>query len=306
MLLLEKIGSGKYSDIFLVKNGEIRFAMKISYYREETVKDFMQKIKEGRTEDAKRAKNSDAISIAARFAKITLKMKKTCTPHFIHVYESKDIKNFIEKIPILTSRYSELSPFQKKYNHVTFMEEFETDMTTFLTKKTYDDVFLRKLIFRIIYSIAAAQRYITGWRHNDLSTNNVLTKKTQKTSLKYVVDGTCFYVSCDRSVVIIDYDFVHADDPRLDNSRVRSGQFKVLPDKNASYDAHFFLKSVSKCLSKSAQQTVLTKKFLQDLNLKQNDRHDEEIPSLAPCEILKHSYFDSLKKAVPIEATYAF
>jgi hypothetical protein len=305
MISLTKIGSGKYSDIFSVKQGDNCFAMKVSYYREETVKEFMKKLKAGDEEGAKKVKESDAISISARFSRITKQMKQhSITPNFIEVYESRDIKNFIEKIPILTSRFNELSPFQRKYNHVTFMELFDTDMTAFLTKKKYDDDFLRTFIFQIMYSIACAQRMIPGWRHNDLSTNNILTKKIQKTSAKYDVDGKSFFTSWDRSVVIIDYDFVHADIPKLDNHRVRSGQFKVLPDKNASYDTHFFLKSVLKCLSKNTNKSDLTTTFLQSLHLQQNDRHDTEIQMLDPLEILKHSYFEPLTTVIPVEKKY--
>jgi hypothetical protein len=305
MISLTKIGSGKYSDIFSVKQGDNYFAMKVSYYREETVKEFMKKLKDGDEEGAKKVKESDAVCISARFSRIAKQMKQqSITPHFIEVYESKDIKNFIEKIPILTTRFNELSPFQRKYNHITFMELFDTDMTAFLTKKKNDDDFLRIFIFQVVFSIASAQRIILGWRHNDLSTNNVLTKKIPKISAKYDVDGKLFFTSWNRSVVIIDYDFVHADIPKLNNHRVRSGQFKVLPDRNISYDTHFFLKSVMKCLSKNMVKANLTTKFLQSLHLQQNDRHDIEIPMLNPLEILKHSYFDLLTAAIPVEKNY--
>jgi hypothetical protein len=280
--------------------------MKVSYYREETVREFMKKLRAGEEEEAKKVKESDAVCISARFSRIAKQMRQfSVTPHFIQVYESKDIKNFIEKIPILTTRFNELSPFQRKYNHITFMELFDTDMTAFLTKKKYDDDFLRTFIFQVVFSIASAQRMIQGWRHNDLSTNNVLTKKVPRMAAKYDVDGKQFFTSWERSVVIIDYDFVHADIPRLDNQRVRSGHFKVLPDRNVSYDTHFFLKSVMKCLSKNTvSKSDLTGKFLQSLHLQQNDRHDTEIKMLDPLEILKHLYFEPLATAIPVDKTY--
>ena len=40
---LKQIGTGKYSDIFAVHRGGDSFAMKISYYTEETIDKFMKK-----------------------------------------------------------------------------------------------------------------------------------------------------------------------------------------------------------------------------------------------------------------------
>jgi len=300
MILLTKLGFGKYSDIFMVKEGNLSFAMKISYYREENVRDFMEKMREGDVESAKKIKDSDAISVSARFSKIAKKMKEyNITPHFINVYDSRDIKNFVEKIPLLASRLQELSPYQRKYNHVTFMELFDSDLTSFLLKKKYTDDFVRTCMFQVLYSIASTQLLISGWRHNDLSTNNVLVKKSLKKTSSYDVNGKLFFTTSNHDIVIIDYDFVHAHTTKLDNHRVRSGNFRVSPEKNDSYDSHFFLKSVLKCINKNTVSNIdATKKFLHGLNLKENDRYDKEILELHPLEILKHSYFDILKNVV--------
>ena len=295
-LSLKKIGSGKYSDIFLINSKTENFAMKVSYYRDETVRRFIQKIADGDDAGAKKEKDRDAVSISSRFSKIARQLKNMhITPHFIELYDSRDVKNFVEKIPVLSARITELTPLQRKYNHVSFMEIFDTDMTAFLRKMSYDDDFLRMLIFQVLYSIASVQRMIPGWRHNDLSTNNILTKK-KRTSSRYRVDGKYYYTSMEYVIAIIDYDFVNADVEKLHNHRVHSGHFKVFPDKNVSYDSHFFLKSVFKCITRhvSSKSVGITIDFLKSLQLRENDRHDAELVELDPLKIINHSYFDKL------------
>lgn len=308
MLTLKKIGSGKYSDIFSVYNGDANFVMKVSYYRDETVRRFIQKLRDGDDDGAKKEKDRDAVSISTRFSKIARQLRNMhITPHFMEVFESQDVKNFVEKIPNLSTRLKELTPLQQKYNHVSFMDIFDTDITSFLTKMSYDDNFLRVLIFQVLYSIASAQRMIPGWRHNDLSTNNILTKKSNKISSRYRVDGKHYYTSTDQAIVIIDYDFVNADVEKLHNHRVHSGHFKVFPDKNVSYDSHFFLKSVFKCITRpaSSSNVSITKGFLGSLQLQSNDRHNVEIVELDPLKIMKHSYFDKLLVEIPYDTKFS-
>jgi hypothetical protein len=75
MLSLKKIGSGKYSDIFSVNSNTENFAMKVSYYRDETVRRFIQKIEGGDEAGAKKEKDRDAVSISSRFSKIARQLK---------------------------------------------------------------------------------------------------------------------------------------------------------------------------------------------------------------------------------------
>lgn len=301
MILLTRLGSGKYSDIFKVQNGDQIFVMKVSYYREESVKKFMKKIEEGDERGARKAKDEDAISIASKFSEVAKKMETyNVTPHFLSVYESKDVKNFIEKIPILEKRFKELSHFQRKYNHVSFMNLYDTDLTIFLTKANVDDNMMRCIIFKIIYSIFSAQTLLKDWRHNDLSTNNVLIKMNKNLCvLSYTFEENTFFTKSAFDISIIDYDFVYADVNKLRNHRVTNGRFKLSADRNASYDVHFFLKSVFKCITKNERAKVNeTIKFLKSIDLKDQDRQDVEIPSLFPKEVLKNSYFKNLKKEV--------
>lgn len=295
---LKQIGTGKYSDIFAVHRGDDSFAMKISYYTEDTIEKFIKKKRYGDLEGAKREKDQDSILVSEKFSKVTaVLLDKKITPHFVRVFEEQDVKNFAAKIPGLEKRLNNLTTYQRMYNHVAFMDLFDTDLTRLLTHKVLDDNEIKIVIFQILYTIAAAQHTLPNFRHNDLSTNNVLVRNNRKKmTFRYDVDGMVFYTPTKYAVAVTDYDFVHVPSIKiLNNRRVMSGNYKVSEENNISYDVHLFIKSVYKCFTKAYSTDTETHKFLNDLETFTDDRHPHEIPSLDPRKILKHKYFDSLK-----------
>lgn len=307
--VIKHIGSGKYSDVFLVSNGRKNMAMKVSYYRDDTVCKFVDRVKKGDLSGALRVKSSDAVSVGSAFAKYTREIMDTVTPHFVLVFCDVDCKSFAERIPVLTEqRLADLTPFQRRYNNVCFMEVFSCDMTKYLTRSSYDETTLRMLIFQVLYSIAAMQKLLPGWRHNDLSTNNVLVKKLRKpVASSYTVDSTTYYTETPIFVAINDYDFLHVPGhPRLQNQRVMGGNYKVDGAPNASYDTHFFLKSVLRCIAKKPRsEFAKTVAFLKDIGLKDQDRQNDEIEGLDPSTLLAHPYFSPLKKKIAVENAYS-
>jgi hypothetical protein len=295
---LKQIGTGKYSDIFAVHRGDDSFAMKISYYTEDTIEKFIKKKRYGDLEGAKREKDQDSILVSEKFSKVTAVLfDKKITPHFVRVFEEQDVKNFAAKIPGLEKRLNNLTTYQRMYNHVAFMDLFDTDLTRLLTHKVLDDNEIKIVIFQILYTIAAAQHTLPNFRHNDLSTNNVLVRNNRKKmTFRYDVDGMVFYTPTKYAVAVTDYDFVHVPSIKiLNNRRVMSGNYKVSEENNISYDVHLFIKSVYKCFTKAYSTDTETHKFLISLETFTDDRHPHEIPSLDPRKILKHKYFDSLK-----------
>lgn len=295
---LKQIGTGKYSDIFAVHRGDDSFAMKISYYTEDTIEKFIKKKRYGDLEGAKREKDQDSILVSEKFSKVTaVLLDKKITPHFVRVFEEQDVKNFAAKIPGLEKRLNNLTTYQRMYNHVAFMDLFDTDLTRLLTHKVLDDNEIKIVIFQILYTIAAAQHTLPNFRHNDLSTNNVLVRNNRKKmTFRYDVDGMVFYTPTKYAVAVTDYDFVHVPSIKiLNNRRVMSGNYKVSENNNISYDVHLFIKSVYKCFTKAYSTDTETYRFLESLETFTDDRHPHEIPSLNPRNILKHKYFDSLK-----------
>jgi len=307
--VIKHIGSGKYSDVFLVTNGRKNMAMKVSYYRDDTVCKFVERVKKGDLAGALRAKLTDAVSVGSEFSKFTRSIMDTVSPHFVLTFCDIDCKSFAERLPLLTeTRMADLTPFQKRYNNVCFMEVFSCDMTKYLTRSKYDERTLRMLIFQVLYTIAAMQKKLPGWRHNDLSTNNVLVKKMRKSvASSYEINSATFYTDTPIFAALNDYDFVHVPGyPRLENQRVLGGNYRVDGKDNKSYDAHFFLKSVLRCIAKKPRgDFAKTVKFLKDIGLKDEDRQNAEIPSLNPAKLLSHAYFAPLKKKIQIANAYA-
>lgn len=301
------IGSGRYSDVFKVSDGQSSVIMKLSYYRDNTLNDFIRKIQGGDKEGAREAKNNDSIMVSSAFANATNTLvAKNASPHFVYVYCSADCRHLIEKFKALVrDRVKTSTSTQLKYNNVSFMEQFTADMTKWIRgrSRTVSDDTLRKAMFAIVYTLAVLQKAYPGFRHNDLSTNNVLVKRLRTPmSAGYSFGGDSYYV--DKMPVLVavsDYDFTHVPDhPNLTNERIVSGKYRVTDAPNKTYDTHFFLKTVAKNLAGSKRPVPETRAFLAGIPLQKEDRLDtKEIPGLEPAKLLRHSYFAPLRRAIP-------
>ena len=65
------VGSGRYSDVFKVSNGHQCVIMKLSYYRDNTLRDFVSRLKKGDSGGARTVKNRDSIMVSSAFAHAT-------------------------------------------------------------------------------------------------------------------------------------------------------------------------------------------------------------------------------------------
>ena len=301
------IGAGRYSDVFKVIKGRHSVIMKLSYYRDNTLCDFVSHLKNGDKEAARKAKNKDSIMVSSSFANVTnMLISKNASPHFVFVYCNADCRNLSAKLQaLLPKRLKTSTKIQLKYNNVCFMELFSSDMTQWIRSRsrTCTDTNLRYTLFGIIYTLAVLQKAFPGFRHNDLSTNNVLVKKLRRPMYAgYIFDNQSYYVpGVPVLAAINDYDFTHVPDhPTLSNERIIGGKYRVTEFPNRTYDTHFFLKTVLKNIVASKRKAPETTAFLQSLPLRKEDRLDtQEIPELIPATLLRHSYFKSLRQPIP-------
>lgn len=306
-LVISFVGSGRYSDVFKVSSGRQSVIMKLSYYRDNTLCDFVDKIKRGDPAGARKAKNRDSIMVSAAFAAATNELiAKKASPHFVFVYCNADCRNLANRLKdLLPERMRTSTKVQLKYNNVCFMEQFSSDMTRWIRgrSRTVTDDSLRKALFGVLYTLAVLHKAYPGFRHNDLSTNNVLIKKLRKpSSTGYKFESMTFYVPhMPVFVAISDYDFTHVPNhATLTNERIVSRKYRVTDTPNKTYDTHFFLKSVLKNLVASKRHASETFAFLRSLPLQSEDRLDsKEIPDLEPEQLLQHSFFDPLRKPIP-------
>jgi hypothetical protein len=304
------LGSGKYSDVFLVTWGNKSMAMRVSYYRDDTVNKFVEHLRRGDESAAVKAKQSDAVAVANAFSRFARGLANDITPHFVLTYHDADVKSFVERFPLVTeARSKDLTAYQKRYNNVCFMEAYSCDLTRYLRRCRYDEATLRAVIFQVLYTIAATQKALPGWRHNDLSTNNVLIKKlATPVAAGYSTPVGKFYVSSPVGVALNDWDFVHVPGhPQLENSRVMGGRYRVDASPNKSYDVHFFLKWILRCIAKKPRtQFPETTEFLKRVGLRAQDRQDTNIAPLAPTRVLADRYFDGFKSVIPVTDQYGF
>ena len=313
--VIRHLGSGKYSDVFKVRPAAGRgrgVVMKVSYYRDDTLCNFIKRAKAGDIRGALRAKKLDSIQVSNNFARVTAGLLDSVSPHFVVVYCDRDCKSFAPRLrALLPERLKTLTPFQKRYNNVCFMEVFDTDLTKYLQFQKYDENTLRTIVFQVVYTLAALQKRFPGFRHNDLSTNNVLLKKLRAAPvLSYSFGGNTFYTAAPVLAALSDYDFTHVPNhPELSNERVMFGKYRVDGRPNDSYDTHFFLKSVMKCIQRRTKEFPATWAFLNRLRMRQEDRQNNTVfARLRPAALLRDAYFAPLKApraGAAVSASYA-
>jgi serine/threonine protein kinase len=308
------LGSGRNSDVFCATDAAsgLTIAVKVSYYREPTLEAFARLARAGRLADARLVKRRDAVSVNAAMGLIgNSMMRRGISPHFVTQFATVDIKNFYTKISHMVDR--KVSRIQQKYTNLTFMEKFDCDLTRFLTSRRRSDDTYRAIIFQVVYTLAALQSRYPGFRHNDLSTNNVLVRqeRVRKTWAYAVPAVDTFRPTFSARVALSDYDFAVVPS-RLDNERVSDGHFSVDSSPNTSYDSHFFLKSVAKCIAIAGSKAPQTRRFLKSLGLRRRDRltrATEPMPALEPTTLLRHPYFAKLRarrKLVRPTRSFAF
>lgn len=312
---ISHVGSGKYSDVFKLQPPRRRaVVMKVSYYGSDTLCDIVKKVKAGDVEGAARAKKRDSIQVGAEFARLTRGLIDSVSPHFVFVYCEMDCKQLAGRLaPLLKQRLGALTPLQQRYNSVCFMEVFHNNLTKFLTRSRVDEATLRGLIFQVLYTLAALQKKLPGFRHNDLSTNNVLIKRLRRRPLLvYLYGGSTWHVWSAVLPAISDYDFVHVPGhASLTNERVATNKYGVDGNPNDSYDSHFFLKSVLKCIHRRREKFPATMAFLARLKMMEEDRQNAvNIPRLRPARLLQDAYFQPLAarpRGAPedLQASYA-
>jgi hypothetical protein len=294
--------------VFEVSQGKRRVMMKLSFYRDDTLNRYASKASNGDADGAKKIKAQDSIAVSSAFGKVSNNLvQRDISPHFMVTYLDVDIKSFAEKIMhLLQDRMKELTPANLKYNNLGFLEPFDSDLTKFLKENEYSEHTLRAIIFQIVYTLACLQRFFPGVRHNDLSTNNVLVKK-HVTSASYTMDGVTWYVKHNPVLpALSDYDFLHVPNSEtLQNERVLNQRYKVGQEQNVSYDTHFFLKSVYKCILGKMHKYSTTIGFLKSLPLSTEDRLTHEVPELEPSTLLHNAYFAPLKTKHHVTSAYS-
>lgn len=304
------LGSGRYGDVFSVRHDACCAAMKISYYRDATLRAVAQCVRRGDLRGALAAKTRDAVSVSANFAKFTSRLLSRISPHFVVFYADFDCDGLAEKLRrLVEGRLATLTPAQRRHTNVCFMERCDAAFTHFLTQHPgVTEAAVRHTVFQVLYTLACLQSLLPGFRHNDLSTNNVLVRYVPGgVTATYVIGGLAYRVSgVPVLVALADYDFVHVPNhASLTNERITGGLYPTMTGApHPGYDAHFFLSSVARCLRRRAQPFPAFFGFAAAV-LTAPDRLAAPHDCCTPRRLLHHAYFRPLVAPAASAATAA-
>jgi hypothetical protein len=351
---LRHIASGTYNDVFSYELPENEKAvLRLSYYNKSTIQSMedliAQKKATGGPEYANRksraykqlmvqARNvcsTDSVWIKIHFSDLTnFLVKNNVSPHFVYTLSSKDCKKALEHIskalPIntLKNRTDTKSSCHTRYNNISFQEPFDMDVTRALKRArdpqdltfrmTDDD--LRSIIFQVLFTLATLQHYVPMFRHNDISTNNVLLKNIPMNATRYtyqLYDMRFQLVGPRLFAAIHDFDLAHADAYimhmggdrarfSLQNKVVMKKGFKgnatgagaIAPDYDPSFDAYFFLRVLRGQISGESGTYPQTHAWLK--NELMVDKYPLKYlqtvdPTFVPVNLLRSNYFNALR-----------
>ena len=324
------LASGRYSDCFTVRVTQSQEVVaKISTYREGCLRAVGRQMQMGNYEKAKKIIASDAISISNTLSSVTnLMLSRGVTPHLVWAFGHFDCKGFNQQAchtrlgPSIRKRMRELhkegSKLQGLYSNVSFHERFHNDLTDFLHDNHVTAYAVKCIIFQVVYTVGCLQAIMPGFRHNDLSTNNVFVSADdtdEATCDRYELDGSVLYTAMPGiTVALADWDFAHCQnnvkyagfEAPLRNERVVSGAYSLKPKPNPTYDVHFFFTTLLQQLKSHPRAYADINTFLRAVSGRWSDRTDILLPRLQPSILLKHAFFDELreKPLLPVRNSY--
>jgi serine/threonine protein kinase len=358
---LHVLGSGAYSDVFNIDDVPDK-VLRLSYYDEDILASVdrhtalaEQAIKEGHPRRAKvhmdlskRAIDKDPITVESKLVRITnVLMERKICPHYVRVYASFECDGFYDilkkhgKIPVSRMTSMKRHPLRQKHNSISIVKRYSSDITQFIQSEDVrngnarfrdmkrQDAVLAIILFQVLYALGTLQKYIHRFRHNDLSTNNVLIN-IDNDVIRSVRPGGYTVYKVNRKhvfkvpntgvdVAMADFDFASGGmiklkgfekETPLRNIKVREGgwantnEWHINPKRNKSYDVQYFLNGMLKIIRgvyPRADQLPLTKGFLKRVLDKTNGRNrsGSTFRALYPFHLILDPYFDFLRKEKP-------
>ena len=325
------LASGRYSDCFVVRISPTKDVVaKVSSYREGCLRAIARCMHSDNYEKAKQIFKADAVSISKQICTVTnLLLSKGVTPHLVWSFGNLDIKGFVSQAirthlaPPLRKRMKECRQekcdLQLLYSNISFHERFHQDLTDFLHNHHITSYALKCIIFQVVYTIACLQEVMPGFRHNDLSTNNVFVNYDDQdvphACSRYSIGNHVMYTHIPHILVAVaDWDFAYCRNTvtyaghhiNLQNERVVSGAYSLKARENTTYDVHFFLTTLLPRITARPKSYGEVIKFIKMVTGRWSDRVDIFLPRLEPLQVLQHPFFEELREdpGVPVGSTF--
>lgn len=326
------LASGTYNDIFTYGPDMI---MRLSYYGAKALKNMHDYAKVSTDEQARvesdRLLMSDPVRTKNNMSKImNFLIKQKVTPHFAYTFGNMECKHAARQLKELgqmpKQRVDKLSDRRmslvRRYNNLSFQERYDYDLFKFVkeAKDTMQsgsiDEEIRQVLFQVIFTMAVLQHYLPGFRHNDLSTSNILLKRVpseQQRPYTYRLYNAMYEI---RNPILFsavhDFDLAHADVFLLHmgghKAKFPICNAYVSDDKhlavhhienayNPSFDLYFLLHTLVETLgNRGVRLAPQTSQWLSTLDLRERYRADVA-NVFTPLGLLTHGdYFSAYRK----------
>lgn len=347
---VQKLGSGTYNDVFTFVCNSYPVVLKVSYYDPHVLTYIINNIQDRiRLHKKKITLDDEAKELAVSLNKIDpVKIKNNYSivcrllidynvcDHFVYIYHHTDFKGFHSRVRHLLPEKRLLNE-HNRFTNISFHEKFNGNLHQFLAAERLTEKQVTSVIFQVIYALCCLQHYLPGFRHNDLSTSNILINKYASKGnclLQYnVYDFSLQIQDCGVFAAIWDFDLSHAPGWLCSSKRVNSKNdiqkhamnlrnFVILQSRfanyqkdlsvryindsfNLSFDVYFFLHNVHKII-KNKKSYVNLKDFIgktlgivnDDSQLETYQHYPEE--RLFPHNLIKDPFFSNTLGFFPI------
>lgn len=343
---IHKIGSGTYNDVFKVSvtlddDNTEDIVMRLSYYDSHVLNGILKSLDGLITKENRRITLSDkALKHASHLNRVDpVKIKNNYSlvcrsliqhnicPHYVFIFHYADFRNFSSMVRHLLPEKRLMHP-QQEFTNISFHELFTSNLHHCIVHGLIDDRFqIKQIIFQVLFSLFTLQHYLPGFRHNDLSTSNILVKLHDKkhSNARYKVGTSSFLLKNSKVFAAIwDFDLAHAPGRcvRLDNfSEKTNGEglnlrnYIILQDKfknykkdasvqnindryNPSFDTYFFLSSFKKSCHGDDRFKEALEFIASVVPFTESEWPtyiDHNVEKLHPTALMNHSYFTEIR-----------
>ncbi|WIA15719.1 hypothetical protein OEZ85_002339 [Tetradesmus obliquus] len=213
------IGAGSYNDLFAVKALGSDMVLRLSYYSSYTLGRVQALIRQHMPYKqlickAQRITSQDPVAVKNNYSRFcNLLIEQQVCPHYVYMFAFKDVKCFAASVKDQVKPERARNNLAFRYNNVSFHEKYHTSLRLRLRQLT--DLQQRVALFQVLFGLAMLQHYLPGFRHNDLSLDNVLiytyTPVPSACTHYKLPNGTEFWLPCvGVHTAVADFDLAHA------------------------------------------------------------------------------------------------
>lgn len=179
----------------------------------------------------------------------------------------------------------------------------------------------RNMLFQLVYTLAAIQKFYAGFKHNDLSCNNILVKtSTHEDAMRsvYTIDHKNFYLlpNAGFQTILTDFDFAIMPKHGVYNlklDREWCKLYNITDERNDYYDLHYMFNDMIVILQEMQVYKYLpvdVRLFIEDVvpadyrgitgkHVKYSRLTRNDVTVITPANLIAHKFFEPLRVETP-------